>query len=185
MYGGRVGSWLGLGGEELDVTTLFLAGLLGEELDEGGIAAGEGIEGGLEVLDGGEVEKALGAGTQLAAGLGAAQEEDAEDGDVAGVEVEVIEEVVPVFLDAVTGAEDDGDEFFLTQGGDACLDGGIVVGSDGVAVGGLVAGGDQSVEGEGVVLGGGALFFEETAEDAGFGLGEEHWGILGLVASRR
>ena len=37
---------------------------------------------------------------------------------------------------------------------------------DGVAAGALVAGVDESVEREGIVLGGGDLFFDEGAEDA-------------------
>ncbi len=44
----------------------------------------------------------------------------------------------------------------------------LIVGGDGLAVGGLVAGGDEAIEGERVVLGHRALLFEEAAEDAGF-----------------
>lgn len=169
---GGLPAGLGLGGEALDVAALLLTRLLREQADEGKLALSEGGETGLDLLDAGEVEDALRAGTNLAGGLRAAQEEDGHHGDVAVIQLEMLGEVVAVFLDAVAGAENDGDEFFLAKVIDAVLDGALVVGGDGVAIGGLIAGEDEAIEGEGVILGGGALLLEEAAEDAGFDGGE-------------
>ncbi len=77
------------------------------------------VETGLELLDGGEVEEALGAGAEFPGGLGAAQKEDADDGDVAAVELEVLGQIVPVFLDPGAGAEDDGNELLVAEAADA------------------------------------------------------------------
>src|SRR5271166_6219577 len=91
---------LRLGGEKLDVAALLLAGLLGQELHERGIAAHEALQAGLQLLDGCEMKDTLGAGAQLPGGLRSAQEENAEDGDVAAIELEELGQIVPVLLDA-------------------------------------------------------------------------------------
>jgi hypothetical protein len=46
---------------------------------------------------------------------------------------------------------------------------------DRLAIAFLIAGVDERVEGERVVLGGGSFFFEEGAEDAGFDEAEMDW----------
>ena len=51
---------------------------------------------------------------------------------------------------------------------------------DGFAVGFLVAGVEEGVEGERIVFGSGDFFFDEGAEDAGFDFGEDH-GLVRVV----
>ena len=66
---------------------------------------------------------------------------------------------------------------FVAEEGERLLDHFFAVVDDGVAVGFLVAGVDQGVDGERVVFGGGDFFFEERSEDADFG-GVEGFGHL-------
>jgi hypothetical protein len=76
---------------------------------------------------------------------------------------------VAVFFYAVAGSADAHREPFVAEEGQSLLDYFFGVVDDGVAVGFLVAGVDQGVDGERVVFGGGDFFFEERSEDADFG----------------
>jgi hypothetical protein len=157
---------LGLSGKELDVTALFLAGLLGKELDEGRIAALEASETFFEFLKAGEMEEAFRAGAQFASGLRSAEQQDAHYGHVLPVQFEMLRQIVPVFLDPGAATKNDGDQFLFPKSANAVLDGFFVVSGDGFAIGSLVASGEQAVEGEGVILRNGPLLFEEAAENA-------------------
>jgi hypothetical protein len=127
-------------------------------------AGGEAIEGG---DDGGEIvkgEHAVGAGAELAGGLGTAQEEEAEESGLVAAEVEDGADAVLVLGDP--GVADGGDEGEVFEGVEGLADVFFGEVEDRVAAGALVAGGDQGVQRERVVLRRGDLFFDERAEHA-------------------
>jgi hypothetical protein len=118
-------------------------------------------------LDGGEIvkgEEAVGATAKLAGGLRASQHEEAENGRLVAAEIENGADAVLIFGDAAVA--DGGGEGEVFEGMEGLAD--LVFGEveDGIAAGALVARVDESIEGEGIVLGRGDLFFDEGAEDA-------------------
>jgi hypothetical protein len=163
--------------KEVGVTGLAGAGLAGKDGGEwdGGLAAGlcagfvgsacgQALECG---LDGGEIverEEAVGATAKLARGLGAAKHEEAENGRLVAAEIENGADAVLVLGDAAVA--DGGGEGEVFEGVEGLAD--LVFGEveDGVAAGALVARVDEGVEGKGIVLRSGDLFFDEGAEDA-------------------
>ena len=159
------------------------------EVSSDGRPGGEAVEGG---VDGGEVVEgvhAVGAAAEFAGGLGAAQEEEAEEGGLVAAEVEDGADAVLVLGDA--GVADGGDEGEVFEGVKGLAD--VLFGEieDGIAAGALVAGVEEGVEREGIVLGGGDLFFDEGAEDAELDLVELHIykgairGLLGVIDNLR
>ena len=185
LGGGGLGERVGEGGveraaEEMGVTGLAGAGLAGEDGGEGaggvgvdgagigvwwgGGAGGEAVEGG---DDGGEVvegEEAVGAAAEFAGGLGAAEEEEAEEGGLVAAEVEDGAGAVLVLGDACVAIGCG--EAEILKDVEGLADVFLFEIEDGIAAGALVAGVDERVEGEGIVLGRGDLFFDERAEDA-------------------
>jgi hypothetical protein len=152
-YGGRERAT-----EEVGVAVLAGAGLAGEHDGErpggggvggagsgvGGGAGGEAVEGGEDGVDAVEGVEAVGAAAEFAGGLGAAEDEEAEDGDLVAAEVEDGAEAVLVLGDA--GVADRGDDVEVFEGVEGLAD--LVLGEieDGIAAGALVAGGDEGVE---------------------------------------
>lgn len=130
----------------------------------GGGAGGQAVQGG---LDGGEViegEEAVGAGAEFAWSLRAAEEEEAEQGGLIAAEVEDGAGTVLVLGDAcVVHGGDERESFEHVEGGADVAFGEV---EDGIAAGALVAGVDEGVEREGVLLGRGDLLLDEGAEDA-------------------
>ena len=127
-------------------------------------AGGETVEGG---GDGGEVVEgvhAVGAAAELAGGLGAAEEQEAEERGLVAAEVEYGADAVLVLGDA--GVAVGSDEAVLFEGVEGLADLLFVEVEDGVAAGALVAGVEERVERERIVLGRSDLFFDESAEDA-------------------
>ncbi len=110
------------GGEELDDAGALSAGAGGEEADQRGVAAGEFVEAGFEIGHGLEGVHPLGAGAEFAGGLGAAQEEHAEQGDLGRREVVVLQQFMPILLHPRSGAEDDAGQLLLPQRIEAGLD---------------------------------------------------------------
>jgi hypothetical protein len=100
--------------------------------------------------------------------LGSAEEEDADKGGFATGEVEDFLDVVLVFGDtAVVAATGTGKVLILeAMQGEAGLF--LADLHDRLTIAFLIAGVDERVEGERVVLRGGGFFFEEGAKDAGF-----------------
>ena len=138
----------------------------------GGGAGGQTVEGGGDGAEVVEGEHAVGAGAELAGGLGAAEDEEAEERGLVAAEVEDGADAVLVLGDA--GVAVGGGEALLFEGVEGLADGLFVEVEDGVAAGALVAGVEKRVEGERIVLGRGDLFFDEGAEDAELNLVEMH-----------
>jgi hypothetical protein len=136
----------------------------------GGGAGGQALEGG---LDGGkvvEVVEAVGAAAEFARGLGAAEHKEAEKGSLVAAKIEdcadsmlVLGDAGGWFSEAVADRGDEGEVFKRVE----CL-ADLFFGEieHRVAAGALIARVKQGVEGEGIVLWRGDLFFDERAEDA-------------------
>ena len=155
----------------------------GENACQRRLALGEAVEGGDDVFERFEVIHAVGAAAEFAGSLRSAEKKDADDGDFAAVEVEDLLQAVFEFGDAAVGSAGRAGHAFFLQRGERVADGGFVEGHHRVAIIFLVAGVDQSVERERVVVGSGDVFFDEGAEDAGFDFGEDHCGSCIDVSS--
>jgi hypothetical protein len=176
----------------MGVTGLARAGLAGQDGGEGagggvagfvrGGASSQALEGG---LDGGEVVKgvkAVGAATELARSLGAAEHEQAQDGGLITAKIEDGTDPVLVFGDArIAYRADERHIFEGVKGLPDLLFGEI---KDRVATGALVARVNQGVERERIVFGRSDLFFDEGAEDAELDGIEVH-GYKGATAGVR
>jgi hypothetical protein len=168
-------SKVGLISEEMGVAGLARAGLAGEDGGEwagwgfasyfgGGRAIGKALESRLDRCQVVEGVEAVGAATELAGSLGAAEHQETEDGGFVSAEIEDGADAVLVFGDA--GVSDRGDEGEILEGVQGLTY--LVFGEieDWVAAGALVAGVDERVEREGIVFGRCDLFFDEGAENA-------------------
>jgi hypothetical protein len=191
--GGLVGSCGDGSGtaEKVGVARLAGAGLAGELEGEGGgfggigarRAGGQAFQGG---LDGGEVVElveAVGAGAELTGSLGSAEEQEAEQRGLVAAEVQDGAGTVLVLGDAgVAGGGDEGELFEREKG---FADVGLGEVEDGVAAGALVAGVEQGVEREGVLIRSGDLLLNEGSEDAELGdvkrYAKGKAGVRGLV----
>ncbi len=171
----------------MSVTGFSRTGLARQNARQSWLVHHEPLQDGEDVGDLFKGEDALGAGAQLAGSLGAAQQQDAEDGGLGAGEVER-------FLDGVF--------VFWYAGGVAGLPGESSAGKrvqrsahsvfverhDRLAVVFLVAGVDECVEREGIVFRRGGFFFHERAEDAGGSRSERrecHWPIVSDCAGCR
>ena len=100
-----------------------------------------------------------------------AEEEDGEDGVLGFGELENFWEGVRVFGGA-GGKGGAGDELKGVERAESFFDLGLLEVEDGIARGGLVAGGLEGIESEGIVVGSSDFFFHEGSEDAELGGGE-------------
>jgi hypothetical protein len=133
----------------------------------GGGAGGQSLEGG---LDGGEVVEGVetvGAAAEFAWGLGTAEHEEAENGGLVAAKIE--DGADPMLVLGDTGVADRGDEGEVFKGVEGLAD--LFFGEieHWVAAGALVARVKQGVEGQGIILRRGDLFFDERAQDAELG----------------
>jgi len=116
---------------------------------------------------------AFGAGAKFAGSLRAAQEQNAEDRDFVAIEVESFLEAVFVLGDAAVRSADGTDQGLPVERMEGLADGGFVETHDGIAIRFLVAGVEESVQGERVVFGSGDFLFDEGAEDPTFDFAEK------------
>jgi hypothetical protein len=155
-------------GEQMGIADLFCAGLTREGGDEGWIAVDELLQDGDDVFQFFEAVDTLRAAAELAGSLGATQEQDAEESGFASGEVEDFLEAVLIFGDAAVVAPAGAGEalIFETMEREARLF--FVDLHDRLAVVLLIAGVDERVEGERVILRGGGFFFDQRTKDTGF-----------------
>ncbi len=152
----------------MGVAHLFGAGLPGKNLDEGRLALHQVLQAGLHGAEIVEGVHAFGARAEFAGRLGAAQEQDTENGDFVAIEVEGFLQAVLVLGDATVRGADGADEGLLVQRMERLADGGLVQIHRGFAVRFLVAGIDEGVQGKRVIFGSGDFFFDEGAQYAAF-----------------
>ena len=163
------------------VAGFFGAGLAGKNTGQRRFALGQAVERGDDVVERFEVVHAVGAAAEFAGSLRSAEKQDADDGDFAAVEVEDFLQAVFELGDAAVGAAGGAGQAFFLQRGEGVADGGFVERHHRVAIVFLVAGVDQGVERERVVVGRGDVFFDQGAEDAGFDFGEDHWDVRVVI----
>jgi hypothetical protein len=135
-------------------------------------ASRQAFEGG---LDGGEIVEgveSVGAATEFAGSLRAAEHEETQDGGLIAAEIEDSADPVLVLGDAsIADCGDEGKVFEQVEGLANLFLGEI---KHRVAAGALVARIDQRVERERIVLGRGDLFFDKGAQYAKLRRGELH-----------
>ena len=175
-HGRRGGVWQ-WGRELLGPALLLLAGLAREPHHERFRPGAEALELGLDMAYAVEVAHALSAQPQLTSCLWAPEEKDRQQGDLLHTDRQVLVEYLLVTGDApaVGGVVETykPSGFERRQGG---MDGGLVVFHHGVPVGGLVARQQESVDRQGVLLGGRQVFLDEAPDHTPFLWAQSHWG---------
>src|SRR5690242_9943763 len=106
---------------------------------------------------------------KLSRRLRTAQHQFAEDGQFRPSEVEFLRDAMPVLGDAASCAGDAKQQTLVAKGGESVLDGPFVIMNRRIAVRLLIAGVDERVERERIVLGCSDLFLEQRAEDSYLG----------------
>ena len=148
-------------------------GLARENAGKGRFAVGEAIESRDNVVEGFEVVHAVGAAAEFAGSLRSAEQQYADDGDFAAVEVEdFLQAMLKLGHTAVRAAGWTSHSLFL-QRGQGIANCGFVESHHWIAIVFLIAGVNQGVEGERVVVGRGDVFFDQGAQDAGFDFSED------------
>src|SRR5580704_6070570 len=117
---------------------------------------------GVQIVEGVE---ALGACAELSGGLRAAEEQNADQGDLVAMKVEDVGEAMLEFGDAAIGGGGTS-EALVRERVESAADGLFVEIHHRVAVGFLVGGVLKGVQRKRVVVRGGDFFFDEAAEDA-------------------
>jgi hypothetical protein len=146
----------------MGVGGFFGAGLAGEERDERRLALHQQIESGVDGVEVVKLVETLAAGAKFAGSLRAAEEQDTEERDFVAMEIEGFLEAMLELGDA--GGDGGGaGQTEVVEGVQGLADGVFVEVGDGLAIGFLVAGVEEGVEGERVVLGRGDFFFDEGA----------------------
>ena len=112
--------------------------------------------------------------TDFAGALGSAQQQDGQDGALAGLHAEHVLETVFEFRGAA--AEGLFDEVFLRESAKGFRNFFTGEMGDGVAAGGLVAGDEKGVVGERVAAGSEDFLFQQATENTGFLKGELDFG---------
>ena len=163
---------LRLSGKQLHITPLLLSGLLRQQPDQRGIPLLQSLQTTFEFLGRTEMENPLRPGTQFPRRLRSAQQQNAHDGNVAPIQLEMLRQIVPVLLHPRTAAENNRHQFLVPQAADARLHGLLIVGGDGIPARSLVASRNQAVQGERVRLRHRPLFLEQTTEDPSFNRGQ-------------
>ncbi len=165
-------------GKQVGVALLARAGLTGKSGDERvalwiaferrGHAVKRGENGG-DIVEG---EEPVCAAAELAGGLRATEEKEAEQRGFVAAEVE--HGAGAVFVAFYAGSVVGADKVLVFEGSQGGV--GVSLGElqDGIARRLLVAGGEEGVEGKRVGLGRGGFLFHQGTEDAGFCGGEEH-----------
>jgi hypothetical protein len=165
---GRNDRFVDVAGKKVGEAGLFGTGLARKNFYERRFAAHEEIEG---RVDGGEIVElveAVGAGAELAGRLRTAEKQDAEESDLVAMKIVDVLKAVLELGDAAVGGGGAG-EAVLIQRRESLADSVFVEGHDRVAIGFLVAGVEDGVEGQRVVFGSGDFFFDQGTEDASLG----------------
>jgi hypothetical protein len=170
----RLDLWLWLesfyiAGQEMGVAGLLGTGLPGKNFDKRGLALHQMLQAGLHGAQAVERMHAFGAAAKFAWGLGTAQQQDAEDGDLVTIEVEGFLEAVFVLGHAAVRGADGTDQGFSIERMQGLANDSFVEIHRRIAIRFLIAGVDECVERKRIVFGSGDLFFDEGAQHPAFG----------------
>jgi len=150
----------------MGVACFFGARLPGKNLDEGRLTLHQVLQAGLYGAEVVERVHTLGTGAEFAGGLRTAQEQDTKNCNFMAIKVVGLLEAMFVLGDATVRGADGTDKGLFVQRVERFADGVFVEIHGRLAIRFLVAGIDESVQGERVVFGSGDLFFDEGAQDA-------------------
>ena len=162
-----------ISGEQVGVAGFLGAGLARKHSGERWFALDEALQGELDLVEVGEVMHAFGASAKFARSLGAAEEQHAQDGCLAAIEVEDFLQTMLVLSDAAVGAAGRSGESMLGERGERVADRLLVQLHHGFSIRLLIASIDERIQRERIVVGGGDVLFDESTEDAGFDVGED------------
>ena len=166
----------------MHIAIFLRAWLAGQYAHQRSLALRQPVERRDDVFERVEVIHPLRATAEFAGSLRTAEQQHTHDGDFAAVEVEDLLQAVLVFRDAAVGAARGAGHALLLQGHQRFADSAFVQRHHRVAVVLLVAGVDQSIERQRVVIGRGDVFFDQGAQDAGFDFSKNvHGGGLILL----
>ncbi len=148
--------------EEVREPLLLLTRPASEAHDQ--LALAQPVQDVVHLVEGREGVQPLAALLQLARGLGAAQHQHREHRDLALSEIERLGEELPVLDGAASRSAREPGPAQAAQLLRRDVHRALVVGDDRVAIGRLVAGEAERVEGERILVGRGALLLEQAAE---------------------
>ena len=117
---------------------------------------------------------AFAAGTEFAGRLRPPQQQHADESGFAPVEIEDFLEAVLIFGDAaVKGIRGAGQTVFF-EAADRLADGVFIETHEGIAIGFLVAGIDQGIQGKRIVIRSGDVLLDQRAEHSRFGFVQDN-----------
>ncbi len=152
----------------MSVPRLFGSGLARQDGGQRRFAVDEALQRRLHVVKVFKGVEALGAPAQFAWSLRAAQQQDAEDGDLTSSEIKRFVNAMFVLRDTRIGAARGTGEILRLQTVECAANLFFGESGHGFAIVLLVTGVDQCIERERVVVGSGDVLFDEGTEDAGF-----------------
>ena len=156
-----------IAGEKVRIAGFFRPGLPCQQLHQRRLPIHQQVEGGVDGVQVIEGIQALGAGSQFAGSLRAAEEQNADQGDFVAVEVEDIGQAMLEFGDATVGGGRTGEPLVgkRMEGAADCF---FVELHHRLAIGFLIGRILKGIQGQRIVVGRGDFFFDEATEDAGF-----------------
>jgi DNA-binding response OmpR family regulator len=156
------------------VARLFGTGLAGQHFGQGRIALYQALQRGLRVAQVFKAVKALGAPAELARSLSAAQQQHAYYGGLGAGEVENFLRAMLEFGDAAVGAASRPGKAFLLKRVECAADNALVQSDHWIAIVLLVAGIDEGVQRQRIVVRSGDVLFDERSQDASFDGGQNY-----------
>ena len=158
----------------MHVAGLFCARLARKNSGQGRFALGQTIQRGNDIVESLKMIHAVRAAAEFARSLRPAEQKNADDCDFAAIEVEDFLQAVFELGDAAVRAAGRACHAFFLQRTERLADGFFIEAHHRIAIIFLIAGVNQGVERERIVVGRGDVFFDQRAEDAGFDFGEDH-----------
>ena len=177
----HLGLLRGLAGEEVRVAGFFGSRLARKNSRQRWLALGQAVERGDHIFESFKMVHAIGAAAEFSGRLRAAKQQDADDGDLAAVEIEDLLQAVLELRHAAVGAAGGSGEALFLQGRESVANCRFVERHHRLAIVLLIAGIDQRVQRERVVVRRGDVFFDQRAEDAGFDFGKDHGSIWHVI----
>ncbi len=137
-------------------------------MDQGWVALHQMLQAGLHCVEVVESMHAVRAASEFTGSLRASQKQEAKDGRFVAVEIEGFLQTVLVFCHPAVRRTNGSDERLCLQGAQRIADGRLIQIHDRVAIRLLVAGIDQRVQGQWIILWGSNFLLDERPQDSAF-----------------
>jgi len=149
--------------------------------DERAVGRGQAVQRGLDIVERRERIQPPAPRLELTRCLRPAEQEQGDDREVGPIQPERLVEHVPVLHHALARRLDPARQLLLAQPLQRGLDGRLAVGDHRLAIGRLVAGGDEPVQREWIALGCRERLLRERADDARFLVAEHDADAFGFA----